>query len=57
MNAAKMAVLSVFWQENGLGPLGVKCPLVLSENAPNFHFSKLQNYTLKMLLSSMFFEH
>jgi len=24
MNTAKTAVLSVFWQKNGLGPLGVK---------------------------------
>jgi len=24
VNAVKMAVLSVFWQKNGLGPLGVK---------------------------------
>jgi len=24
MNATKMAILSVFWQKNGLGTLGVK---------------------------------
>jgi len=25
MNIAESAVLSGFWQKNGLGPLGVKC--------------------------------
>jgi len=27
MNAAEMAVFSVFWQNNGLGPLGAKSPI------------------------------